>query len=233
MNNPCSRSGFDSGIRGLAHRFSDPVLLARALTHRSCGQNNNERLEFLGDAVLNCVVAELLYQRHPELDEGDLSRLRALLVRERSLAEVARGLNLGERLNLGPGELKSGGFLRASILADAVEALIGAVFLDAGYAAARDQIVDWLGERIDSPPPLESLKDAKTQLQELLQARGLALPVYELIEAHGADHARRFRVSCRVALLDTAVEASPGSRRKAQQAAAAGALEAIAGAEAE
>lgn len=230
---PAGRASIEREIRGLGHRFSDPGLLDRALTHRSCGQNNNERLEFLGDAVLNCVVAELLYQRHPKLDEGDLSRLRALLVRERSLAEVARRLELGGRLNLGPGELKSGGYLRASILADAVEALIGAIFLDGGYDAARRQIVDWLGERIDVPPPLDSLKDSKTRLQELLQARGLALPVYELVEVHGADHARRFLVRCRVDLLEAPVEASAASRRKAEQAAAEAALAAIAQAEAE
>ena len=212
----------------MEHRFSDPELLERALTHRSCGQSNYERLEFLGDAILNCVVAELLYLQHPELDEGDLSRLRALLVRERSLAEVARKLQLGDQLRLGPGELKSGGFLRASILADAVEALIGAVFLDAGYGAARKQIMDWLGERIESPPPLDSLKDPKTRLQELLQGRGLALPVYELVDTHGADHARRFRVRCSVAPLAAPVEASGGSRRKAEQSAAEAALQALA-----
>jgi len=227
MGHGTSRPGSRSGIRGLGHRFADPELLERALTHRSCGNGNYERLEFLGDAVLNCVVAELLYLRHPDLDEGDLSRLRALLVRERSLAEIARQLQLGDQLRLGPGELKSGGYLRASILADAVEALIGAVFLDAGYASARAQIVDWIGERIESPPPLDSLKDSKTRLQELLQGRGLALPVYELVEAQGAEHARSFRVRCTVEALAEPLEARGGSRRKAEQAAAAAVLQAI------
>ncbi len=237
MNSRCSKRLDNSlearnpesghAIRGMAHRFSDPELLQRALTHRSCGNSNYERLEFLGDAVLSCVVAELLYQRHPQLDEGDLSRLRALLVRERSLAEIARQLQLGDQLRLGPGELKSGGYLRASILADAVEALIGAIFLDAGYAAAKDQIVQWLSERIESPPPLDSLKDSKTRLQELLQGRGLALPVYELVEVHGADHARSFRVRCTVEALAEPLEARGGSRRKAEQAAAAAVLQAI------
>lgn len=209
----------------MSHQFSDPELLQRALTHRSCGHANYERLEFLGDAVLSCVTAELLYARHPDLDEGDLSRLRALLVRERSLAEIARQLQLGDQLQLGAGEMKSGGYLRASILADAVEALIGAVFLDAGYAAAKTQIEQWLGDRIESPPSLDSLKDAKTRLQEWLQGRGMVLPVYQLVEVHGADHARRFLVRCTIAPLDAPVEAPGGSRRKAEQAAAARALE--------
>ncbi|GAB4175939.1 MAG: ribonuclease III [Wenzhouxiangellaceae bacterium] len=214
-------------IPGLAHRFADPGLLERALTHRSFGRPNNERLEFLGDAVLNCVVARMLFDRHPDLDEGLLSRLRSLLVREESLAEIADRLELGRFIRLGPGELKSGGYLRPSILADAVEALIGAVFLDAGYDAACAQIEAWLGDRVASPPALDSLKDPKTRLQEALQARGLSLPSYELLEQSGPDHARRFTVSCTTPLLDQPVVATASSRRKAEQAAARQALRRI------
>ena len=214
-------------IRGLNHRFDRPDLLERALTHRSMGQHNNERLEFLGDAVLNCVVAELLFEHSPESDEGDLSRMRALLVRERALAEVARELDLGDHLRLGPGELKSGGYLRTSILSDALEALIGAVFLDAGYAAARSEIQRWMEPRIRALPDADALKDSKTRLQELLQGRGLERPRYQLLEVDGADHARRFRVRCSTELLDRPLEATAGSRRKAEQAAARAVLEAL------
>jgi len=228
MSSRCSTG--DNGIpriRGLEHRFACPDLLRRALTHRSIGHDNNERLEFLGDAVLNCVAAELLFRQRPDVSEGDLSRMRSRLVRERTLAELAAELELGEVLRLGAGELRSGGHLRASILADALEAVIGAIFVDAGYAAAARFVTAHLQPRIDALPDADALKDAKTRLQELLQARGCALPVYELIETSGAEHARSFRVRCRVEPLASPVEASAGSRRKAEQAAARAALDAL------
>jgi len=216
-----------SSLRGLGHEFCRTDLLRLALTHRSRGNPNNERLEFLGDAVLNMVVAELLFVARPDVPEGDLSRLRARIVRERTLAEVARQLDLGQHVLLGPGELKSGGFLRDSILADALEALIGAVFLDGGFDSARGLVERLMAERIAALPDAESLKDPKTRLQELLQARSLKLPDYEVIDEHGADHDRSFTVLCRVEMLDAPVTATATSRRKAEQAAAKGALEAI------
>ncbi|MDT8437757.1 MAG: ribonuclease III [Wenzhouxiangellaceae bacterium] len=214
------------GLRGLGHRFADPALLEQALTHRSVGSHNNERLEFLGDAVLNLVIADRLYQRHEAASEGALSRLRSRLVRERTLAEVARELALGDALRMGPGELKSGGFLRDSILSDALEAVLGAVYLDAGFAAVERVIADLFDPRIEALPSADDLKDAKTRLQEWLQARALALPDYAVIEESGADHARRFTVRCRQPELGEQL-ATAGSRRKAEQAAARAMLEAI------
>jgi len=216
-----------SSLKGLGYEFRQSDLLRLALTHRSRGNPNNERLEFLGDAVLNMVVAGLLFVARPDVPEGDLSRLRARIVRERTLAEVARQLDLGQHVLLGPGELKSGGFLRDSILADALEALIGAVFLDGGFDSARGLVERLMAERIAALPDAESLKDPKTRLQELLQARSLKLPDYEVIDEHGADHDRSFTVLCRVEMLDAPVTATATSRRKAEQAAAKGALEAI------
>lgn len=214
-------------FRGLNYRFSDPALLRRALTHRSLGTPNNERLEFLGDGVLNMVVAELLYRHRPGAAEGDLSRLRARLVREATLADIARDLALGDELRLGSGELKSGGYLRDSILSDALEAIVGAVFIDGGFEAARALVAEWMVPRLESLPEAEQLKDAKTRLQELLQGRGAALPVYELVDETGADHARRFTVRCSVPLLDAPVTATARSRRRAEQRAAASVLERI------
>ena len=211
--------------RALGHRFTDAGLLELALTHRSVGGNNNERLEFLGDALINASVAETLYRRHAELEEGDLSRLRASLVNQETLAEVARELELGPHLVLGPGELKSGGFRRASILADALEAVVGAVFLDAGFDAARDVILGMLDTRLATPPSTESLKDAKTRLQEVLQARELPLPLYAVESVRGEPHKQTFRVSCRIEPLDIRTEGEGGSRRAAEQAAAGRALE--------
>ncbi len=211
--------------RALGHRFTDAGLLELALTHRSIGGNNNERLEFLGDALINACVAETLYRRHAGLEEGDLSRLRASLVNQETLAEVARELDLGPHLILGPGELKSGGFRRASILADALEALVGAVFLDAGFDAARDVILGMLATRLATPPPAESLKDAKTRLQEALQARELPLPVYSVESVRGEPHKQTFRVSCRIEPLELCTEGEGGSRRAAEQEAARRALE--------
>ena len=212
-------------LPGLHYRFKDEGLLSQALTHRSCGAHNNERLEFLGDGLLNFVVADLLYHERPDVPEGDLSRLRARLVRDRTLARIAVELELGQYLRLGPGELKSGGYLRESILADAIEALIGAVYLDGGFDAARLLVQRLIATRLASLPDAESLKDAKTRLQEYLQAQGLALPEYSVLHEDGPDHARLFTVRCDVDLLQQPVVATAGSRRKAEQAAAAVALE--------
>lgn len=212
-------------LKALGHGFTDLGLLELALTHRSAGGRNNERLEFLGDALVNACIAEALYHRHGELEEGDLSRLRANLVNQEALAEVARGLDLGAHMVLGPGELKSGGHRRASILADALEALVGAVFLDAGFGAARGVILHLFGSRLASPPPTDSLKDAKTRLQEMLQARDLPLPAYAVESVRGEPHQQVFRVSCSVESLQIRTEGEAGSRRAAEQEAAKHALE--------
>jgi ribonuclease-3 len=203
----------------LNYRFRDPALAELALTHRSMGKPNNERMEFLGDALLGAIIAEMLFEFHPKSNEGELSRLRAQLVSGPALAVFARELALGDRLKLGPGELKSGGFRRDSILADAFEALIAAVYLDGGFAACRDTVRELFGERIAALR--RSSKDAKTRLQEWLQARGLPLPQYELTASHGDDHAKTFDVSCTISepLVFTA-EAHGGNRRAAEQDAA-------------
>ncbi len=219
--------------KALRYRFKQPELLNLALSHRSRGNPNNERLEFLGDAVLNMVVAALLYRARPQVPEGDLSRLRARIVRERTLAEVARELQLGDYVLLGPGELKSGGFLRDSILADALEAIIGAVFLDGGFECAANLVECLMSDRIADLPDAEQLKDAKTRLQERLQSRSLDLPDYEVVDQRGADHDRQFTVVCRVAMLEAPMQATASSRRKAEQAAALKALDEIARAERE
>ncbi len=204
----------------IAYRFNDPSLADQALTHRSAGNSNNERLEFLGDGVLNFIVADLLYQAFYDASEGDLSRQRARLVRKETLADIARQLGLGELLTLGPGESRSGGFRRDSILGDAVEALLGAVYLDGGFDAAAALVREWYAPRIAALPPAEELKDAKTRLQEALQGRSLPLPDYELVGASGPDHARSFDVRCRVHKLGIEVTAKGSSRRRAEQAAA-------------
>jgi len=209
----------------LGYRFLRTDLLRTALTHRSYGSPNNERLEFLGDAVLSVLVSEALYLKFPDADEGALSRLRAGVVNGESLAGVARRLSLGDDLLLGPGELKSGGFRRHSILAGVMEALIGAVYLDGGFEAAR-QIVITVFEPELAQVALEAIKkDPKTQLQEYLQARRLPLPEYHVTGVHGHDHAQVFQVECRVAGLSEAVAGEGGSRRKAEQDAAAKALD--------
>lgn len=227
MSNPSTDIQRFSTLKGLGYEFRRGDLLRLALTHRSCGNPNNERLEFLGDGVLNMVVAELLFHARPDVPEGDLSRLRARIVRERTLAEVARSLQLGDHVLLGPGELKSGGFLRDSILADAVEAVIGAVFLDGGFDAARELVERLVSARIQALPDAEALKDPKTRLQELLQARAFKLPEYQVIDERGADHDRTFTVVCRVEILEEPIQASSTSRRKAEQAAAQRAIETI------
>jgi ribonuclease-3 len=212
-------------LAGVDYRFDDPQLLRSALTHRSVGSVNNERLEFLGDSVLNTVVAMRLFALHPEAQEGDLSRMRARLVRGTTLSEVASSIGLGREIRLGEGELKSGGFRRASILADAFEALLGAIFIDGGYDACRAVILRLFDPLIAALPAAEELKDAKTRLQEWLQARGRPLPDYSLQREEGADHAKKFFVSCELTDDGTLAEASGRSRRKAEQAAAALLLE--------
>jgi len=215
--------------RLLGHPFRDPTLLAAALTHRSARNQNrghhNERLEFLGDGVLDLVIAEALYQRLPQADEGQLSRLRANLVNRDALAELARGIGLGEHLRLGGGELKSGGRRRDSILADALEALFGAVYLDGGYSAARDVILRLYAPLLDGVDLKQAEKDPKTRLQEYLQGRGLSLPAYRILEISGQAHEQRFRVACRVDALDMDEQGEGTSRRRAEQAAAAAVLQ--------
>jgi len=195
------------------------VLAQLALTHRSIGKPNNERLEFLGDALLGAIIAEMLYEVHPNASEGELSRLRAQLVNGQALALVARELELGDELKLGPGELKSGGFRRDSILADAFEALVAAVYLDSGFEACREVVRGLFAERIAALR--RSSKDAKTRLQEWLQAGGWPLPLYELTASHGEDHAKTFDVSCAISEpLPVQAEARGASRRAAEQDAA-------------
>ena len=205
--------------------FSQPALCDAAMTHRSAGADHNERLEFLGDSVLNCCVARLLYDAHGQADEGALSRLRATLVSGETLAQIAGELGLGEHLRLGLGELKSGGFRRASILADALEAILGAIFLDSGFDAAAVAVARIMGPRLADLPAADTLKDPKTRLQEALQAHGLALPVYTLTAVAGDPHAQSFTVSCEVPVLDVSAVGEGGSRRRAEQLAAAKLLE--------
>ncbi|WP_395681149.1 ribonuclease III [Dokdonella sp.] len=207
----------------LGHAFADATLLQRALTHRSASHQNNERLEFLGDALLNLFVAELVYESHPRATEGEMTRLRAALVNGGALAELARAEDLGDRLNLGPGELKSGGFRRDSILADAFEALVAAIYLDAGWNVCRDAIRRLFDARVATGA--NTPKDAKTRLQELLQGRNLPLPMYELVGAGGEDHARVFEVTCSIESLDIRAHGHASSRRAAEQVAAEQVLE--------
>jgi ribonuclease-3 len=207
--------------RCFGHVFAAPALCHAALTHRSAGADHNERLEFLGDSILNCAVARLLYDAHPQADEGALSRLRASLVSGESLAQIAADLGLGEFLRLGSGELKTGGFRRASILADALEAMLGAIFLDAGYDAAAAAVARIVAARLTELPAAGSLKDPKTRLQELLQGRGLALPIYTLTAGAGDPHQQAFTVSCEVPVFGVAAVGEGASRRRAEQLAAA------------
>jgi ribonuclease-3 len=211
--------------RTFGHVFARPALCCSALTHRSAGADHNERLEFLGDSILNCSVALLLYDAHPRADEGALSRLRASLVSGATLAQIANELGLGEYLRLGSGELKSGGFRRASILADALEALLGAIFLDSGFDAASAAVARIMGPRLADLPAAEALKDAKTRLQELLQAHGAALPTYTLAAVSGEPHAQTFTVNCEVTAFQLTAMGGGASRRLAEQLAAAKVLE--------
>jgi len=211
----------------LGHNFKDATLLQQALTHRSHSSLHNERLEFLGDSILNCVVASLLFDRYNKIDEGDLSRLRANLVKQQSLYEIAQRLDLSQFLRLGEGELKSGGFRRPSILADTLEALFGAIFLDAGFNAARDVIRSLYIPILDTVDPKTLGKDAKTLLQEYLQGKKIPLPQYNVVATHGAAHNQEFEIECLVPKLEIQVFGTGGSRRAGEQAAAKLALEAV------
>lgn len=209
----------------LGYCFTRPELLQQALTHRSHSAQHNERLEFLGDGVLNCVVGHLLYARFPQLPEGRLSRLRANLVNQQSLHEAALKLRLGDHLRLGEGEVKSGGRERPSILADALEAIFGAAFLDGGFEAARGLIAVLFEDRIAAIDPSLQGKDAKTGLQEWLQSRRYALPEYRLLGVTGQAHAQTFEVECHIAALDLATRGRGNSRKTAEQQAAQAALD--------
>ena len=207
-------------IEGFGHQFQNPDLLRQALRHRSVGVPHNERMEFLGDALVNLIVAEALHTRWPKADEGALTRARASLVRQSSMAAIARRLGLGELIEFGPGELKSGGHRRDSILADALEAVVAAVHLDAGFEACRALVLPWFEPMLDELPVGKVEKDPKTRLQEWLQARQLSRPEYTLMSSSGEEHARTFSVRCRTEdpLLDAEAEGS--SLRAAEQAAA-------------
>jgi len=211
--------------RFAGHAFRDPALLAQALTHRSAGAPHNERLEFLGDALVGLIVAEALYLRWPRADEGSMTRARAELVRESSLARIARGLELGPRITLGPGEMKSGGHRRDSILSDALEAVVGAIYLDAGFERCREVVLPWFEPLVAALPAGGIGKDPKTRLQEWLQARQRPLPAYELVSESGEEHARVFLVRCSLAEPALEAEGSGSSRRAAEQQAATAILE--------
>jgi len=206
--------------KNINYHFSDAALLKQALTHRSVNKNNNERLEFLGDSILGCVISHELYHRFPLVDEGQLSRLRSSLVRGQTLAKLAKTLNLSETLVLGQGELKSGGFRRESIQADAFEAILGAIFLDSDYVTVSAVILKLYDELLNDASPDDSLKDFKTQLQELLQKKGYSLPIYELIKTKGQDHNAVFYVSCHIKEFNLSVEENAKSIKRAEQACA-------------
>jgi len=194
-------------------------LRTQALTHRSLGLPNNERLEFLGDSLVNLLIAELVYENHPKADEGKLTRIRASLVNQSALAEMARQLELGDQIKLGPGELKSGGYRRDSILADTFEALIAAIYLDGGWQACR-QVMRQLFSPDVVNPSFTHIKDAKTRLQELLQAQGLALPHYEILSVSGEEHDKQFEARCTILALNLSATGKGSSRRSAEQMAA-------------
>ena len=204
----------------LGYEFNKPALLIQALTHRSAKGNHNERLEFLGDSILGFVIAEALYDQFPKHDEGDLTRMRSSLVKGVTLAEVARDFDLGECLILGPGELKSGGHRRESILEDAIEAIIGAVYLDSDIETCKALILSWFEKRLTKIKPGNEQKDPKTRLQEFLQGRKIPLPNYEVIDTKGQSHNQEFTVRCQTSFIKEIVVAKGTSRRKAEQAAA-------------
>ena len=215
-------------IPGIPHSFNDPELLTLALSHRSVGRLNNERLEFLGDSVLNFVIASRLFDLRTDNNEGDLSRLRARVVRGDTLAKLAAGLKLGDYIRLGEGELKSGGFKRDSILADALEAVFGAIYLDGGFKSCEAAILHVCNPFIALLPEADELKDPKTRLQEWLQGLGYSLPEYSLLSDKGPPHKKQFVVQCVAKAVGIKVTGKGASRQKAQQAAAAAALELIA-----
>ncbi len=214
------RASTDILCRALGYRFNDEQLLEQALTHRSIGGSNNERLEFLGDAILGFVIADELYHRFASATEGQLSRLRSSLVKRETLAKIARHLDLGDYLNLGPGELRSGGQARASILSDGVEAILAAIYLDSGYQESRRVILDIFAPRLAKIDLKAPQKDPKTRLQELLQSRKIALPSYEIVEVSGTPHEQSFKVGCMITELNLEKIGSGSSRRRAEQDAA-------------
>lgn len=209
----------------IGYTFKDPALLTLALTHRSVGAHNNERLEFLGDSLINCIIAGELYARFPDASEGQLTRMRAYLVCSEMMAKIAKELDLGKHLVLSSGEMRTGGHQRKSILADTIEAVIGAIYLDTGrdFSALRQVILTWYAERFENI--IEDQKDPKTVLQEYLQARKLPLPIYAIVNISGEQHDQSFHVTCTVELLDEAVSGIGNSRRKAEQQAATLVLE--------
>ena len=212
----------------LGYRYQDETLLRRALSHRSSGPDNNERLEFFGDALLGAIIAEALFSRFPEAAEGQLTQMRAQLVRGKTLADIARTFELGDYLNLGQGELKSGGYRRDSILADAVEALIGAMYIDAGIEQVRSSVLAWYQSRLSSITPQDKTnKDAKSQLQEFLQGRKKPLPTYHLVDTRGSEHQQEFVIECEIAHLQQRYLGQGSSRRSAEQVAAKAALDAL------
>ena len=215
----------DDLSRAFGYNFNDPQLLQAAVTHRSAGGQNNERLEFLGDAVLGYIIADWLYTLFPDANEGQLSRLRASLVKKETLADIARSVTIGDYLRLGAGELKSAGFRRDSILADALEAILGGIVLDSGFEACRACVQRLFSCKINQLSMLDELKDPKTRLQEYLQSRKLDLPVYEVTKVTGKSHNQQFHVECWVAGAQQASQGKGSSRRRAEQAAAAGMLE--------
>ena len=214
--NPC----MDKLQKNISYQFNNVELLKQALTHRSVSKKNNERLEFLGDSILGCIISRELYQRFPLIDEGQLSRLRSYLVRGQTLAKLAKTINLSETLVLGQGELKSGGFRRESIQADAFEAILGAIFLDSDYLTISGVVLKLYEDLLNDASPEDSLKDFKTQLQELLQKKGYSLPQYELIKTKGQDHDAIFYVRCIVSEYDLEVEREAKSIKRAEQACA-------------
>jgi ribonuclease-3 len=204
----------------LGYAFQKPDLLMQALTHRSHSKKNNERLEFLGDSVLNCTVAEMLYERYGDLDEGDLSRVRANLVKQQALYEIAQALQLSDCLRLGEGELKSGGFKRPSILADSFEAIVGAIFLDSGFESSKKVLRKWYSQILEHVDPRTLGKDDKTLLQEYLQGHQLPLPIYTVVATTGVAHNQQFEVECSIPSLKVTLNGKGASRRAAEQAAA-------------
>lgn len=214
-------------VRLLAYDFKDKALLNQALTHRSHSAANNERLEFLGDGALNFIIAKQLYQRYPDLPEGDLSRIRAHLVKESTLSEIAIRLHVGESLNLGEGEMRSGGWRRPSVLADAVEAIIGAVFLDGGFDATEALVVRLYQDIWDGIDTKSIGKDAKSMLQEYLQSRKLPVPQYQVIATEGEAHCQVFKVECRIQKMNVVTHGEGNSRRVAEQQAAQLAYDAL------
>jgi ribonuclease-3 len=212
-------------FRRLGYQFVNRALVEQALTHCSFGGTHNERLEFLGDAIVNLVIAEALFTHFPTTREGDLTRMRASLIRGQTLADIARELELGDSLRLGSGEMKSGGHRRESILADTLEALIAAIYLDAGIDACRERVLAWFGSRLQLVAPGETTKDPKTRLQEWLQARARALPIYTLTETQGEAHNQQFTIECRLPSVSELFSGSGASRRVAEQVAAQSALD--------